>query len=470
MFANAVYAAAYTIELNAPDLQTAVFWLKAEHFGVMLVPAFWYLVAERLAGRRSTAGRFRTASLFAMPITTIALTLTTEAHGLMYSGYRLADVPGLTVLICERGWWYWMNAAYQYILVAVGSYRIARKLFMASGVFRAQAFILAAGVLCPWLAHIALLFRKGPWSLDPTPFALTVTGVTMVVGIFRLKLFDLVPIARDRVFDVIRDGVVVIDDQSRFVDANAAAKNAFPAVAALRPGDDAAPFLSMLPPSSGRAAGAAEVSLIVGGAVRHFRIDATEIRNASGSPDGQAIILADTTETTELLSKLARLATTDELTGAYNRRHFFELGEREMNLARRSDRPLSFAMFDLDLFKDVNDRRGHPAGDAALRKVCETCRAVLRSSDMLCRYGGEEFVILFPDATPRAAAEIAERLRSAIASSIVEFGGENFSVTASFGVAGAETGPAGEIADYLKRVDEALYRAKQAGRNRVELA
>jgi len=138
-------------------------------------------------------------------------------------------------------------------------------------------------------------------------------------------------------------------------------------------------------------------------------------------------------------------------------------------MSRRKDRPVSFAMFDLDHFKKINDRLGHSAGDSALRGVCESCRAELRSTDIFCRYGGEEFVILFPETPPAAAKEIAERLREKIKRTAIAAGDRTFSVTASFGVCGSETGPAETLAEYLRLIDAAMYRAKAAGRNRVVL-
>jgi diguanylate cyclase (GGDEF)-like protein len=198
-------------------------------------------------------------------------------------------------------------------------------------------------------------------------------------------------------------------------------------------------------------------------------VDTRPIENRRGSAVGTAIIIADTTETTELLSRMARLATTDELTGVYNRRHFFDLASREIEISRRKDRAISFAMFDLDHFKIINDRYGHSAGDAALRSVCDACRAGLRTTDIFCRYGGEEFVILFPETAPDEAKAIVERLRESIQRTRIIDCSLDFSVTASFGVCGAAGGRLDTLNEYLRRIDEAMYRAKKAGRNCVVL-
>lgn len=470
MLANTLYAAAYTIELNTLDLATAVFWLKVEHVGVTLVPVFWLLFTNEYIDRSTSSSLRRGLLLSILPLITIALAFTNDFHHLLYTDFRLDPGVDLTVIIASRGPWYWINAIYLYSLLFLGTMRMIIKAVRSSKDFRIQSVVIIAGVLFPWLAHLFLLLRKGPYNLDPTPFALSVSGALLVVGISKFRLFDIIPIARERVVDAIRDGVIVIDTKSRFVDANRAAKKVFPFLENMRPGNEAAALFDTIPLKQAEQGKPLELSLLIDQSVRHFKIDSTEIENGRGERIGTAVIVADTTEATELLSKLAKLATTDELTGADNRRRFFELAEREMEIARRNNRPISFAMFDLDHFKNINDQYGHPAGDAALKNVCDLCRSVLRSSDILCRYGGEEFVILFEEATPAEAAEIAERLRSKIEASRITFDETTFAVTASFGIAGSEAGPTETLSDYLKKIDEAMYRAKNAGRNRVELA
>lgn len=166
--------------------------------------------------------------------------------------------------------------------------------------------------------------------------------------------------------------------------------------------------------------------------------------------------------------ELERQARTDPLTGAMNRLALAESIARELARAQRSQRPLSVLMFDLDFFKQLNDRLGHQAGDAALKKVTAATLHHLRASDLLARYGGEEFVALLPDTGKDHSLHTAERLRQRIESLGIPRG-DGAALTASFGVA---TFPAdGDDFDSLvARADTALYAAKQAGRNRVVAA
>lgn len=166
--------------------------------------------------------------------------------------------------------------------------------------------------------------------------------------------------------------------------------------------------------------------------------------------------------------ELERQARTDPLTGAMNRLALAESIARELARAQRNGRPLSVLMFDLDFFKQLNDRLGHQAGDAALKNVAAATQRHLRASDLLARYGGEEFVAVLPDTDKARAIETAERLRQEIESLGIPCG-NGTALTASYGAA---TYPAdGDDFDSLvASADAALYKAKQSGRNRVVAA
>jgi diguanylate cyclase (GGDEF)-like protein/PAS domain S-box-containing protein len=186
-------------------------------------------------------------------------------------------------------------------------------------------------------------------------------------------------------------------------------------------------------------------------------------------PEGLAVqtVARDVTDRKRLEEELTRLATTDTLTGAHNRHSFFVRGEAEVARARRHRRPLSAMMFDIDLFKQVNDRWGHAVGDEVLAVIGRACRAALRTEDLFGRIGGEEFAVLLPEIDIAAAASAAERLRNRLAGLRVRGNGDKVSVTVSVGVSQLLPRDRG-LDDILKRADDALYTAKRAGRNRVE--
>ena len=181
---------------------------------------------------------------------------------------------------------------------------------------------------------------------------------------------------------------------------------------------------------------------------------------------GRVWFFRDITEHKRGEAALRELARHDSLTGEFNRRHFLVRANEEHERARRHQSPLGILMLDLDSFKEINDQYGHAAGDAVLQIVCTRWRSVLRNVDLLGRIGGEEFAILLPDSDFLATRIVAERLRSVIADERVEWMGHDIFCTVSGGITmvGAEDK---NIEDALRRADDALYRAKHNGRNRI---
>ena len=171
-------------------------------------------------------------------------------------------------------------------------------------------------------------------------------------------------------------------------------------------------------------------------------------------------------------SRYKELAITDALTGVFNRRGLFQLGEREVERALRFQRPFSIVMIDIDYFKNINDTHGHPIGDRILRALAECCRAQARNVDLVARYGGEEFILLLPETDVWGAALVAERLRDAVEKMVVSAEanendiGKTVQITVSLGIAMLTMGMS-NLADLFTHVDQALYAAKETGRNRT---
>lgn len=182
-----------------------------------------------------------------------------------------------------------------------------------------------------------------------------------------------------------------------------------------------------------------------------------------------AALLAVSLKNAELFREVHENSVRDALTGCYNKAQGLEVIGAELRRARRSQMPLSLLMFDLDHFKSINDRHGHLCGDAVLADVGARMRAVLRGSDMKCRYGGEEFLILLPETPLAGARRVADTLRREFEANPVRWNGQAIPVTASIGVTAVIGGEIDQLA-VIARADAALYQAKQNGRNRVCVA
>jgi diguanylate cyclase (GGDEF)-like protein len=185
--------------------------------------------------------------------------------------------------------------------------------------------------------------------------------------------------------------------------------------------------------------------------------------------------------TAELSSALEQLADAnsrlresnrrDALTGVYNRRHFREVFEQLLHQANETRQPMGVLLIDLDHFKKVNDNHGHLAGDECLRQLARKLEEALSAEQaVIARFGGEEFVIVLPAAGPSKMLDIAERLRQRISQEPVRFGGREITMTASIGAFAVPLGYAANPDAALHQADDALYAAKNAGRNRVHAA
>ncbi|MCA2001640.1 MAG: diguanylate cyclase, partial [Chloroflexi bacterium] len=222
------------------------------------------------------------------------------------------------------------------------------------------------------------------------------------------------------------------------------------------------------------------------GAVFPVELRTVLLRDETGRPSGMWAIVRDVTarkqakealeisnaELKAALEREKRLAHTDALTGVNNRRSLYELAARELEIAVRYRQPFSMILFDLDHFKKVNDTFGHTVGDEILVKVAESACAELRSADFIGRYGGEEFVVLLPMTAATQAFPLAERIRERVERIRVPTPLGEASVTISAGIVEMKRDSAQDISvdDLIRRADQTMYAAKQAGRNCVKIA
>ncbi len=200
---------------------------------------------------------------------------------------------------------------------------------------------------------------------------------------------------------------------------------------------------------------------------REFVAEFSAIKMEYNSEPAILVALNDISDRKAMEVELQRQASTDSLTGISNRRYFMALADQEMRRSRRFNRSLSVMMLDIDHFKPINDKYGHAVGDAVLQGVVKRALESLRQSDQFARLGGEEFATIMPETNLVAALEAAERLRKHLADRPISTTGASVPCTISIGVAEMDETDT-SIDDILRRADQALYRAKEHGRNRVE--
>ena len=329
---------------------------------------------------------------------------------------------------------------------------------------------MLAASLAPWVGNAFYQAGLAPYGIDIIPFSLTLSGPVFAVALFKYRMLDLSPIARDIIFDGMGDPVIVIDSTFRMVDCNPAAIGLIIPAGQASIGRDISSVLGQYPDLIAQiqeeSSRPLEIMIVTKGIEKSFQSLLTPILRR-GRKIGAILTLNDITEHKQLLAKLNELATIDELTGISNRRRFFNLSNIEIGKAKRSRRPFSVMMIDLDHFKTINDTYGHSTGDRVLSEAASALASGLRDSDILGRYGGEEFTVFLPETLPETATMIAKRLRDRIADLDIPEGQHSIKITVSIGVAGIRS-PGEDLDSLLKLADNALYHAKNSGRNRVE--
>jgi len=395
---------------------------------------------------------------------------TNDLHHLFYTGIDFYPKGPFLVSRLTRGPWHAVHIAYNTVTMACGTAVYLIMALRASGYYRKQALLMFLTSILPWTGHLFYRLGGNAYGIDYTPFLLSLAAPLFSIFLFRFRFFDLIPIARGLVFETMDDPVIVLDTENLIMDWNLQASAFFAWETDKHPqGCPAEEVFSGIEPLRNQlksgAGSKVEIVLGEGDACRHFRSRLLPIHSRSGSIIGKALILQDITLEKERMDRLQYMASTDALTGIYNRWMFLEICGHELKRNRRNKTAVSMLMIDLDHFKRVNDTYGHSAGDLVLREVARCLRENLRSSDILARYGGEEFVVFLPETGREGALTIAGKYCRTIGCLEISFQGRILSVTASIGVSTSPDSESESLESLLDRADKALYAAKKGGRN-----
>jgi len=469
----AVYAFGYAGEIAQTTVAGAQRWLDVEYLALPWAGGLWVLAALRHNGVRV---RLRAVLLFVIPVITFVGHYT-NFHNLFYTApMTLVHRGPFWVLQMERGPLSMLDNSFLLVSFLVGSWVYVSGFRHASPLYRKQAAILVLSSLLPFAGYFVFLANLSPWGLDIAPITLGLTCVLMFYGIFYCGIFDLAPVARNLIFNSIRDAVLVLDMHDRLLDFNPAACTLLPVLNKNSLGTEVSGWLAGIPDFAhaleqsekpielaiGRDAGSRFYE------IRKWPLFSSSLTGASRQV-GRAVIFAEVTAQIQLREELRLRAETDSLTGIANRRRYYQALETECLLFARNRSPFSVLMIDLDYFKEVNDQYGHQAGDTVLRCVAQRLETSLRKTDLVARYGGEEFSVLLPETSEVGAMAIAERIRIAMTKDPITMDGFTIPVSVSVGISSCSADNAADPEKLLKEADLALYRAKATGRNRVEV-
>lgn len=460
----AIYVIGYGFELRAGTVEEIRFFLKLEYFGQPFMSAFWLLFSYKFHSQKSTPLRISVA-IFLIPSLTLFFSVTNEFHHLLYTDVSAVQYAGFILARISKGPWYYVNVLYSYAALVVGIFVFFTAWRKARYRTRTQVFWLLAGSAWPGLFNLVYLLGWSPYGLDLDPFAFALLAVCYFNALFRYDFLDLTDMVRSVAFSEIQEGILVLDVDNRLIDFNRAAQRFFPWAKQENIGQEIS-SLNQGNAVTNLADDRFEMMVDTEGGEKYCEIRVTDLHQQKTL--GYAYFIRDITEQKEMLRELENMASYDPLTQIYNRRRLMEEAKKELLRARRYDWDISILMIDLDHFKNVNDRYGHPAGDEVIRAVVRTCACLVRGTDVFGRYGGEEFVVLMPDANLAKACEIAEYMRMNVDALDITDHENSIRITISIGVACLPGWDHQQtVEDVIGWADQALYQAKNGGRNRV---
>ncbi len=226
MSSNAIWSIAYGFELASSDISQIKTLLNIEYIGIATLPLNWFLFCLQFSGKECWYKKpFNMAALLIVPVITILAVWTNSYHHLHYSSYRMATDTPFPMIDLTPGIWYRIFTLYFYIIMACGCFLLYMKFRKSDQIFRKQNYSLIIAAAIPWLANILYLIGIRPLGyVDVTPFAFIITSFLILIGIYRFKLFDIVPLAREKVLELMRDGFFVLDKDYRIIDYNQSIK------------------------------------------------------------------------------------------------------------------------------------------------------------------------------------------------------------------------------------------------------
>ncbi len=492
LFLFAAFLSLWTLagvfEAVSTTQQAKILFARIEYIGVTPVVPLVYLFVKSYLSTRQLKPR-EIIPFFIVPLITVVLAWTNSYHKLIWSSFEPGS-EALNILVFNRGPFYYVHVAYVYLLVAISILMLIRAYISNQKIFRQQIAAILVGFIFPLLTATLYLFGIVPVpGMDISAMGFAFAGLVIAYAVFRLKFLDLLPFARQTLIDNMLDGVIVVDKEKRLVDINQAAQQfmhlngkeviGYPALNYLPQA-----FSGLLESDSNTPV---SYEMLAKDQKTYLNIYPIQLKSKNNKSTGTLIILQDITrrkiaeiklqesniqlqkeiQQIEILQESLRAqAVRDPLTNLYNRRYLEETLEREISRAQRTGNSVSVMMIDFDNFKEVNDQFTHLIGDQALLAFANILKKTSRREDIVCRYGGDEFLLILPDLTAEDAFTRAEAWRKSVSDLLFETPRGKMNVTVSIGLASfpQDGTTAGEL---ITTADQAMYSAKENGKNLV---
>jgi diguanylate cyclase (GGDEF)-like protein/PAS domain S-box-containing protein len=461
------------------------------YIGVVTVPSFFLIFALSFTNHGEWSNRHLLVLLAIEPAATLILAWTNNYHHLIFRSISLATQNTITRLQFEQGFWYSVNLVYSYLVILAGFIVLMYGMLRSSPLLKKQYHIVLTASFLPWGLNILseyVVQSRNPFDLTPLVFGLS--GVLFTYSMLRGRFMNIIPVARSRIIESMSDGVLVLDTQNRIIDINPAMEVFLGHKPASLLGRSASEALQVWIDQSDAIMSEQETRTelrIPNTSSRYLDLRVTPIFDDYQQLNGRLMVFRDVTDRKQvekqlrwanerlqsqlieigtLQSKLRSQAIKDPLTDLFNRRYLDETFDREVARATREGYPVCVIMLDIDHFKKVNDTYGHEAGDSVLKALSRILSSRNRRGDFVCRFGGEEFVIVMPNMEMDAAYKRAEELRITLNALNIPYGHFNLTITISMGIASYPAN-GDDRESVLRAADRAMYAAKRAGRDHI---
>lgn len=468
--ATAIYIFGHTFELLARTPQEIMFWVSFQYIGLPFIAPFSLMIVLQFTGFYQYITKRRVLFILLIPILTTIMVFTNSFHSLFYRSITLHTLDGFLLADFRIGYWYIIHGVYTFGCSMLAVFMLLWFLRVTKKEYLKQILILLVGMLLPITTSFIYLLGLTPFHIDPVPVVMFLTNALYLWAIMSFHLFKLSPIAMERVFEHMSEGVLILDRYRTLIDYNPAAASIIPVLSKKGIGykiedifsgvNKESSFIQWLRSPQDHS----HYDLMWEKEQPcYYHLTASSLFNKRGEIEGRQIVISDVTEQRLLQEELERRAYMDGLTNIFNRSSFIE---RTQMILEEDAQNTAILLFDIDFFKQINDTHGHHIGDEALRHVVSICQQHLKVDDLFGRYGGEEFAICLPQHSFEEACHIAEQIRHSFEVSFFQADEKKVQVTASFGIAHtANDSPI--LEKLLFEADQALYMSKRHGRNRI---
>lgn len=460
-----IYSLFYSFEITSFNLTYMKYLQAIKYIGILFIPAFWLIVVLEYTNRSIYITKSSYIGIFFMPICLIILNFTNDYHHFFYKSYSYNVVNFFSIENIKPGIGYEISIIYVIICIFIGSvFQVEHFIKNRDIYIKRNSDILIISLIF-WFGYAIYMFGIIHTEIDIAPAIIEVVCLIYAYVLLKSDDNETLTTAKHIAFDNIKESIIVLSMDNKIVNINRRASELFEKKSNSIIGEDICElfknykeFIKHINDNKDKTF---DFEIKEESCCFKCKINIVNRRRSKF----KILILSDNTKQNLLIRRLLYYATTDSLTGVYNRNYFFKVANAKIQDSIKSCKGISLLMIDLDKFKIINDTYGHAVGDIVIKRTMEACKKVLDKNCCIGRYGGEEFAILLESVNDKQALETGEKIRAQIEKSLILEEGKYIKITVSIGIFSSTREES--LENMLKFADEALYKAKNSGRNRV---